>query len=196
MSRGGMYYGSFVAEPLTKDQLLHALALIQSEDSNMDYLLQFDGYGFSDGHEAEAARKCAEELYSDALLERLNAEMMPVYSADTDMSDSAVSEIVMTAEGEMGHGIEMLPKIWPKPAVRVGSISDSGGSYGGYMYYHALCTYIDIDGDVFVVRCSSILYDEDVRILESRELVSGSDDFSLDEVQDLFPETFRGFWDR
>lgn len=186
----GVHYGSLIAEPLTKEQLLQALATIQSSDANMDMLFQLDGY------EDEAVEKCAAALYSDKLLEKLNAEMMPVYTADTNDDDEAVSVSVMRAEGFVGHGIELLPKIWPKPAVRVGSFFDGGGGCGPYTNDCELCTYIDIDGGVFVARCFSLFSGTDVLVLEARVLVDGSDEFSLDGIQDMFPEEFHGFWDR
>lgn len=189
----GVYYGSLVAEPLTKEQLLSAFAVIQSSEANMDAFLQIYGHDFPGGPEA-AATKCAEELYSDKLLEKLNSDMVPVYAADMNTGDGMMSEPVMHFEGYMGHGIELLPKIWPKPAVRVGSVFDGGGGFDGYTNYCGLCTYIDIDGGVFTSRCFQILVGETL-VMEAHELVTDCDEYLLDGLTEFFPDEFRDFWD-
>lgn len=190
-------YGSIVAEPLTKEQLLKALVEIQLSEANMDVLLSMDGYEFPDGREQEAAEKCASELYSDRLLEHLNDSMKPVYAADTDMVDGPLSDTVMSEEAQAGHGIEFIPKVWPKPAVCVGSTFDGGGCFSGYTNYGEFFTYVDIDGGVFVTRCLSIYDNEDVVILRAQVLVEdGKDEYSLDGLKEFLPEEFKDFWDR
>lgn len=196
LGKGEALYGQLPASPLTKEQLLVALADIQlRSESNMDALLLMDGYeGFPDGMERQAAEKCAQELYSDALLEALNKDMKPLYVAFCS-SEIDSDAVIMTQEGYMDHGIKIMSVIHDKPAACVGSRFESGGGVGGYTNYSQVCTYIDIDGRVITVHEHTILTGENEVLIGGRELVEADDELSLDLVQDHFPETYHCFWD-
>lgn len=192
---GEALYGHLPASPLTKERLLSALAEIQyRSEANMDALLQMDGYeAFPDGTERQAAEKSASELYSDELLEALNKDMKPLYTAFSSIEVDS-DAVIMTQEGFMGHGIEIMSTVHDKPAACVGCRFDGGGGAAGYTTYSQFCTYIDTDGKVLVVLEHTVM-DGDEVLIGGRKIVEADEELSLDLVEDRLPEAYRGFWD-
>lgn len=203
IGEGEAFYGHIPASPLTKEQLLSALADIQRRSkSNMDHLfeIRFEIYDYEEfdrvpEEEAErlAAEKSASELYSDELLKALNDDMTPLYVAFSDIIDSDAE--IMKTEGFVGHGIEIMGTVHDKPAACVGTRFVSGGGMGGYTTYCQICTYIDIDGGVITVKEYTVLDGSDDVIMGGRELVESDEDLSLDLMESYFPEQYQGFWD-
>lgn len=184
-------------EPLTKEQLLQALIKIQSAGSNIDWLLSWgalEDYAFWKLSPTDAAKKCAEVLYSDELLEYLNKHMAPVYAVDAETPCGRVSEFEMFEELLAWNDIEGLLRLWQKPAVCVGHFTERTWGQEGYSSFCNLCTYIDIDGSVFTVKCCSIVLNDRTVPLEVREVIDRDDHLSLNRVEDMFSESFKGFW--
>lgn len=67
---------------MTRDELVAALTRIQSHPRNMALLRQENLVGWKGLTRQEAAGQSAETIYSDGLLDRLNARMRPVLACE------------------------------------------------------------------------------------------------------------------
>lgn len=195
--------GDFVM--LTMDGLKKAIRTIMSYDVNLEYLYEcFDDVeGMSND---ESLNWAVEQLCSDELLDVLNHDMRLVPVVSMAFLDYDTAEDVLKYEQTIRPGVVSMPKIWPKPIVRVGCdyVNEGGCSDNDFFTAKNCCCYIDEDGEVIFVRSyfnsfQLDAYDEEeqpcVRYLE---LIDKDDEDVcplLNDVDYLMPDVFEGFWD-
>lgn len=176
----------------TEDYIKKGLREIVSVDANFNQIMKLDQYGGLT--EDELLDRCASDLYSDALGLYMKEHMESVYLCDGLDEVQSIGKCL--DEIRSSTGIELVQKLWTKPAVYVGYQSgNKTGFFDKFDFFTNYLTYVDVDGDVFVVEEYSVCphgYADPVSIA-FRKLCSTKDCASLSQVQEMFPEYLRIF---
>lgn len=189
---------------MTRDELVAALTRIQSHPRNMALLRQGGLVDWKGLTRQEAAGQSAETIYSDGLLDRLNARMGQVLACEMKLDGWEMLDEVMMGEKSITGVGELAPRIWPKDAVCVGRNGSDGylTATSEMRYATGQRTYIDEDGEVFVVDVRMWVASRsrdpkpaDRPMLICRHVDGYAEPWSLDLVDDLVGRTYRHFWD-
>lgn len=94
----------------------------------------------------ELVLEVVNDLATEAVLEYINEHLRIMPVADLRLYDQSYVDFLLQDELELGHHIEIIPKLYTKPVVLLGEIMESGG--GGDPLFHSLDTvsFLTVDG--------------------------------------------------
>lgn len=188
---------------LTEENVRKVLSFVMSEESNLTYLRSRfeETHGMSDD---AAVAWSVDRLYSDVLLAGLKDRLryVPVCSMSAFGYDTA--DDVSEYERDFGYSCEVMPKVWPKRLVVIGSdVDECNGGTLSFWHGGGLVLCIDEDGELvcFDEFRNGLIFDEmdegdDLHVVY-RLLANDSmgEVMLLNEIEDLLPAEFKGFWD-
>lgn len=111
-------------------------------ESNFENI--WEGVDICDGN--ELVSEVVDDLATEAVLEYINNHLKIMPVAEFRIYNQSYIDFLLTDEMELGHHIEIIPKLYNKPVVLLGEIMESGG-LGNLLFYSLdMVSFLAVDG--------------------------------------------------
>lgn len=173
---------------MNKEQLMHALLIVQSAPNNFEKLAERDGNLYAVTPQV-LVMGFATELYSDELLDYMNKNMRAMPIVDMLEGTFSFADFFESWDGAVQN-------LHVNPCVLVGrSYPKAARSAGDVTYESFVGTYIDDTGYVFNAEVRQYCFKnrgEFVNLVTRQPCNDGS--LRLDCLEEFFPEEYAAFW--
>lgn len=162
-------------------------------ESNFENI--WEGVDICDSNELVSS--VVDDLATEAVLEYINEHLKIMPVAEFRIYDQSYVDFILTDEMELGHHIELIPKLYNKPVVPLGEIMESGG--GGNLLLHCLdrVSFLAVDGLWYsalrrsYVQTAENNHNHELLRFELYEPIQDGT-LSIEKLADIIPDKYEG----